>query len=92
MSRLNLEIKSKLDELQSALLQAHPSMPTILRDIHTTLKKQPEQVTLMSEDEIAIVVQGLEKQTQSHLVAATLKPTAAKKASLKNAKASDFGF
>lgn len=92
MSSINLEIKSKLDELEQALLSAHPTLPTLLRDIHTTLKKQPEQVTLMTEDEIAIVVRGLEKQTQSHLVAATLKPTKVKKESLKNVSATDLGF
>ena len=48
MSAINLEIKSKLDELEQALLSAHPTLPTLLRDIHTTLKKQPEQVTLMT--------------------------------------------
>ena len=92
MTQINLEIKSKLDELEQALLEQHPSMPTLLRDIHKTLKAQPEIVTLMSEEEIAIVVRGLEKQTNSQLVAATLKPTKAKKESMKNATMDDFGF
>lgn len=92
MSQLNLEIKTKLDELQQALLSAHPTLPTILRDIHRTLKSYPEQVTLMSEDEIQLVVQGLEKQTSSHLAATTMKPTKAKKESLKNISSDDLGF
>lgn len=92
MSQLNLEIKTKLESLQQALLTAHPTLPTILRDIHSTLKAQPDQVTLMSEEEINIVIQGLEKQTQSHLVASTMKPTKAKKESLKNVSATDLGF
>lgn len=92
MSELNLEIKTKLEELQQALLTQHPTMPTLLRDIHKTLKAQPEQVTLMTEDEIAIVIQGLEKQTNSHLAASTLKPTKAKKESLKNVTSDDLGF
>lgn len=92
MSQLNLEIKTKLEELQQALLTQHPTMPTLLRDIHKTLKAQPEQVTLMTEEEVAIVIQGLEKQTNSHLAASTLKPTKAKKESLKNVTSDDLGF
>lgn len=92
MSQLNLDIKTKLDELQQALLDKHPTMPTLLRDIHKLLKAQPHIVTIMTEEEIAIVVSGLEKQTNSQLVAATMKPTKAKKESLKNATADDFGF
>lgn len=92
MSQLNIEIKSKLDELQQALLSSHPTMPSLLRDIHKTLKAFPEQVTLMTEDEIAIVVQGLEKQTNSHLVASAMKTTKAKKESLSKVTSDDLGF
>ena len=92
MSALNLEIKTKLDELYQALLTDHPTMPTLLRDIHRTLKAQPEQVTLMTEDEIQVVVQGLKKQTNTVIVTKTAKPTAAKKAALKNVSLDDLGF
>lgn len=92
MSQLNLEIKAKLDALSEALLTAHPQIPTLLRDIHRALKTFPEQVTLMTEDEIRIVVSGLEKQTNTHIAAATMKPTRAKKESLKNVTSSDLGF
>lgn len=91
-SKLNLEIHTKLQELQQALLDATPNMPTLLRDIHRTLKGQPEQVTLMSEDEIAIVVQGLQKQTNSNLAAATMKPSTSKRAALKATTMDDLGF
>lgn len=92
MSNLNLEIKTKLDELEQALLTNHPTMSTILRDIHKTLKAQPDIVTLMSEEEIAIVVQGLTKQTNTKLVESTLKPSAAKKAALSKVTSDDLGF
>lgn len=94
MTQLNLDIKTKLDALQAALLESHPQIPTLLRDIHQTLKAQPEQVTLMSEDEIHIVIQGLEKQTNSHLAAAVSKATKspAKKKALAANTASDLGF
>lgn len=92
MSQLNLDIRTKLDELESALLNAHPGMPTLLRDIHKTLKAQPDIVTLLSESDLAIIVRGLDKQTNAHLVATTLKPTKATKASLKNVTSDDLGF
>lgn len=94
MTQLNLEIKTKLDALQEALLESHPSMPTLLRDIHTTLKNQPEQVTLMTEEELAIVVQGLQKQTNTHIAAAiTKKRSPSKRATLKaTLNAEDLGF
>lgn len=92
MTQLNLEIHTKLLELQQALLDSTPNMPTLLRDIHRTLKGQPEQVTLMSEDELAIVVQGLQKQTSVNLAAATMKPSVSKRAALKNTSMNDLGF
>ena len=92
MSQLNLEIQTKLNALSEALLQAHPTIPTLLKDIHRTLKAQPEQVTLMSEQELHLVVQGLMKQTNSNLAAAAMKPVRAKKESLKSMTLDELGF
>lgn len=92
MSALNLEIKTKLDELQQALLANTPNMPTLLRDIHKALKSFPEQVTLATEEELAIIVSALEKQTTSKLVESTMKPTKAKKESLKKVTSDELGF
>lgn len=89
---LNLEIQTKLEELQQALLASHTTLPTLLRDIHRTLKAFPEQVTLLTEDEIHLLVQGLEKQTNSHIAAATMKSSKTKKESLKNVTSDDLGF
>ena len=91
-SQLNLEIQTKLESLSQALLESNPTLPTLLKDIHRTLKGQPEQVTLMSESELHLVVQGLIKQTNSNLAAATMKPSKAKKESLKNVTLDDLGF
>ena len=65
---------------------------TLLKDIHRTLKAQPEQVTLMSEQELHMVVQGLMKQTNSNLAAAAMKPARAKKESLKSMTLDELGF
>lgn len=56
-------------------------MPTLLREIHTTLLQQPENVTLLSEEEIKTIVNGLEVQTGVFLTQAVMtKPTAKKAA------------
>lgn len=90
MSNVNLEIQTKLESLQQALLESHPQMPTLLRDIHSTLKAQPEQVTLLTEDQIHLIIQGLEKQTGVHLAQATTKTTKSKTAALKSATLDDL--
>jgi hypothetical protein len=38
------EIKIKIAELQAAILQSHPTMPTLLQAIHRILKSDPENV------------------------------------------------
>ena len=81
---IGFELKEKLAALQAAVLARHPTMPTLLQEIHRTLKAQPENVTLMTEDEIAIVVSGLMQQTNTVMVRATVSPSKAASASVKN--------
>ena len=57
------ELFDKVSALQEALLSRHPSMPGLLRDIHSVLRSQPENVTLLNEDQISIIVNGLKEQT-----------------------------
>lgn len=64
---IGFQLTQKVSELKSAILSRHPTMPTLLQDIHRTLKQYPECVTLMSPEEIATVVNGLENQTQTFL-------------------------
>lgn len=78
-----MELQSKVSLLQEALLHKHPTMPTLLREIHTALKKQPENVTLLSEDEIKVIVNGLEKQTGFELAQTITKSTKSPSATLK---------
>lgn len=87
-------IQLKLADLQQQLLSQHPGMPTLLRDIHSQLKQNPETVTLMTEDEIAIVVQGLSKQTMTHLSGSVMKSTKSATATkaLKKVSTDDLGF
>lgn len=78
-----MELKVKVASLQEALLHKHPTMPTLLREIHTALKKQPENMTLLDEEEINVIVNGLEKQTGFELAQTVTKSAKSSSASLK---------
>jgi hypothetical protein len=54
-------LKMKMAALEAALLQQLPEMPTILQDIHTSLRKDPEMVTLLAPEEIGLIVRGLKQ-------------------------------
>jgi len=79
-------LQEKVAELSAALLERHPRMPTLLREIHTTLSKYPEQVTLMSEDDVRAVVEGLKVQTGVEFAATATKSSGTKSLAAKVAK------
>ena len=79
---IGFELKEKVASLQAALLSAHPTMPTLLREIHKAISAQPEQVTLLAPEEIAIIVQGLEKQTGVELAKSVTAKSSSKSTSL----------
>jgi hypothetical protein len=82
------EIKMQMAELQEALLSAHPKMPTLLKEIHGMLQKDPACVTIMAEEEIQIIVRGLEKVTATVLAEAVTSKTPKK--SLKSTSVDDL--
>lgn len=49
-----------MQEFQTSLDNKLPGMASILRDIHLHLKKDPECVTQLSDEEIGTIVRGLE--------------------------------
>lgn len=65
------ELKLKIEELKNKLLEKHPLMPNLLRDIHSTLRQYPENVTLLAEEEIQVIVNGLKVQTQTEFAQST---------------------
>lgn len=83
------QLKERVLTLQDALLKAHPSMPVLLRDIHNNLKQDEEIVTLLSEEEIGIIVNGLMKQTQTVILAEATKKASGGK-SLKKVTVADL--
>lgn len=84
---LSFEIAEKVQSLNNALLSQHPTMSGLLREIWQAVKANPEQATLLSEDEIAIIVSGLKKQTATEIATAALKT---KKTSVKNLTLADL--
>lgn len=66
-SKLGFEFLEKLNRLEENLLEQHPLLPNLLREIHKALSLQPENVILMNEEELAILVAGLDKQTGQEL-------------------------
>lgn len=86
------QISAKISQLKQQLLEQHPQMPLLLREIHKNLKEDPAVVTLLAEEEIAIIVSGLEKQTMTSIAGSMTKGNAAKTKALKNVTSNDLGF
>lgn len=84
-SKLGFEFLDKVNQLEEALLERHPLLPNLLREVYTALRKQPENAVLANEEELAIIVQGLDQQTGAAL--ATLAVSQSKKPSAKKAAA-----
>lgn len=66
--KLPVELENKILALQEQVIARAPGMPTLLQEIWIALKKQPENVTLLTEENIQIIVSGLEVQTNNKLV------------------------
>ena len=68
-----LQIQEKLMDLEAQLNDAIPNIATLLRDIHSSLKKDPDVVTILSEEECSILVRGLCKQTSTEIATKAIK-------------------
>lgn len=78
-------------ELEAALLTADPTFKTTLRDVHRHLGKDPELVTLMTEEEVAMIVKGLVVFANAEVVEpAKAKAVKAASRALKNISADDL--
>lgn len=67
------EISDRVTELQTAIHSAHPRMPGILQEIWKTLHSYPEQVSLLEEDQMRMIINGLEKVVDTDLANVTIK-------------------
>lgn len=79
------ELQEKILQLDQALKVNHPGMEAMLQTIHRNLDKDPELVHLLKEEDVSIIVQGLEKKTQTRIIDDTVKSAASgRNKSLKN--------
>lgn len=62
------EVREAIASLSDMLTVGHPQLPTVLRKIHTALKSDPDVVTILSDEERARIIAGLEIQTRTKLV------------------------
>ena len=90
MADMNLaeQLHEKVLNLQNQILANDPTLPVLLRTIHQQLKADPAMVTILSDEEVGIVVTGLMKHTKVEITAAVVG--AAKKKSLKNIDLDDL--
>lgn len=83
------QLQENIAKLKEALISANPGMPTMLRTIHTELRKDPAIVTLLSPEEVGTLVAGLMKQTNTVIAADVAKKSTK---SLKKITLEDLGM
>ena len=74
------EVQEKLASLEKALLEKTPNMSSLLREIHKKLKNDPDIVTVLSDEECKILVDGLKDQTKVNIATQSLTKRSGKKA------------
>ncbi len=67
--------KMKLAELEQQLEDQVPGFAFTLRDIHRTLAQDANIITILSEDEISLIVKGLARQMDTTVVVAKKSST-----------------
>lgn len=76
----NHPLLMEMAELEQALNDRVPGFANILREIHMKLKKDPATVTLLTDEEIGLIVSGLERHTNVTIVAPAAVKSAKKAA------------
>lgn len=67
------QIKGKIAELQQQLSAALPGYESLLHTIHRALLADEELTHLLSEEEIGVICQGLQKKTGIVITTAAIK-------------------
>lgn len=88
MSITDTYLAEKIASLEAAILTRTPNLPILLDEIKKAILRDPDQVTIASEEEIATIVEGLKLQTQITISASVSKAATAKK--LKNLTVEDL--
>lgn len=91
---VNVEfVSSKIAELQQQLEEKAPGYKTLLREIHTILRKDEELVHILKEEEIGVIMRGLSTMKDVVINKETEKEIKVRmNKGLKNVSASDLGL
>ncbi len=72
------DVMEKLASLEQKLIAGTPDMAGLLREIHRAVKKDPSLVTILSDENCAILVRGLKKQTSTEIATSMVKKKSTK--------------
>lgn len=67
-------VKQLITDLQAKMSQAQPGWESLLHLIHSTLQKDPDVVHLLKDEEIGVIVSGLQHRTGIVLAVEKSKP------------------
>ena len=62
------DVREAIADISSKLAEGHPQIPLLLRKVHSALKADPDVVTILTDEERAVVIKGLEFQTKTKLI------------------------
>lgn len=87
-SKIDFRIQEKLVELQNHFDDNHPEMRSALKTIHGIIIKDPEQATLLTDEELSVIVAAQATISKTEISTKQLKK--APKKALKNTSVDDL--
>jgi hypothetical protein len=88
-----MEMNSLLEKvaaLSKAIDTEHPTLKSLLTEIHATLLENPDQVTILKPEDISVIVNGLAVTKNEVLFTETKKKVASDKRKLKDMPLEDI--
>ena len=81
------QVKEKIESLAAIMVAETPRLPSVLSDIRILLNKNPDVVTLLDEEEINQLVNGMAVRANAKFAEVVVKT---KRVSLKNTSVADL--
>jgi hypothetical protein len=81
------QVKEKIESLAAIMISETPRLPSVLSDIRILLGKNPDVVTLLTEEEIGQLVNGMAVRANAKFAEVVVKT---KRVSLKNTSVADL--
>lgn len=77
------QLQEKVASLRGVILEKHPRLPVLLKEILAALTAQPENVLILTPEQISEIVSGIEAHKGVYIAASVTKPAAQKSATAK---------